>query len=313
MIRRPIGASLMMLHQPVILLFGKNGQVGFELQKTLSPLGVMHALGRQECDLADLSQTRNIVRQFRPDIIVNASAYTAVDKAESEPQMAHLINVAVPGMLAEEAAATGALLIHYSTDYVFDGTQPGWYTEDHPPNPQSVYGASKLAGENGITATGCRNLIFRTSWVFGVHGGNFAKTILRLAKERDSLKVIADQHGAPTSAHLIADITAQIIVRYWNAVNRENFPYGIYHLVAAGETTWYDYAKYVIEYAEKTGIALRLKSSAIEAIPGTDYPLPAPRPANSKLDSGKLRKTFGLILPDWQQDLERVLAQIVMN
>ncbi len=303
----------MILQKPVILLFGKNGQVGFELQRALSPLGVVHAFDRQDCDLANLSQVREIVRQLQPDIIVNASAYTAVDKAESESQIAYLINAAVPSALAEEAASLGALMVHYSTDYVFDGMQPGWHVEDDVPNPQSVYGTSKLAGESGIAATGCRNLIFRTSWVFGAHGGNFAKTILRLAKERESLSVIADQHGAPTSAHLIADVTAQVIVRYWNEANRERFPYGIYHLVAAGETTWYEYAKYVIAYAEKAGIALRLKSSAIEAIPSISYPLPAPRPSNSKLDSGKLRKTFGLILPDWHQDMAHVLAQIITD
>ncbi|WP_239292774.1 dTDP-4-dehydrorhamnose reductase [Candidatus Nitrotoga sp. 1052] len=302
---------MMILQKPVILLFGKNGQVGFELQRALSPFGLVHAFGRQDCDLANLSQVREIVRQLRPDIIVNASAYTAVDKAESEPQIAYLINATVPSVLAEEAASIGALIVHYSTDYVFDGMQSGWYVEDDIPNPQSVYGTSKLAGENGIAAAGCRNLIFRTSWVFGAHGGNFAKTILRLAKERESLRVIADQHGAPTSAHLIADVTAQVIVRYWNEVNRESFPYGIYHLVAAGETTWYEYAKYVIAYAEKTGIALRLKSSAIEAIPSIDYPLPAPRPSNSKLNSGKLRKTFGLILPDWHQDMVPVMEKII--
>ncbi len=303
----------MILQKPVILLFGKNGQVGFELQRALSPFGVVHAFGRQDCDLTNLSQVREIVRQMRPDIIVNASAYTAVDKAESEPQIAYLINAAVPGVLAEEAASIGALIVHYSTDYVFDGRLTGWYVEDDIPNPQSVYGTSKLAGESGIAATGCRNLIFRTSWVFGAHGGNFAKTILRLAKERESLSVIADQYGAPTSAHLIADVTAQVIVQYWNEVNRESFPYGIYHLVAAGETTWYEYAKYVIAYAEKAGITLRLKSSAVEAIPSINYPLPAPRPSNSKLDSGKLRKTFGLIPPDWRQDMVHVLAKIITD
>lgn len=301
----------MILQKPVILLFGKNGQVGFELQRALSPLGLVHAFGRQDCDLANLSQVREIVRQLSPDIIVNASAYTAVDKAESEPQVAYVINAAVPSALAEEAASIGALLVHYSTDYVFDGKRSGWYVEDDIPNPQSVYGASKLAGENGIAAVGCRNLIFRTSWVFGAHGGNFAKTILRLAKERESLNVIDDQYGAPTSAHLIADVTAQVIAQYWNEVNRESFPYGIYHLVAAGETTWYDYAKYVIAYAEKAGIELRLKSSAIEAIPSINYPLPAPRPSNSKLDSGKLRKTFDLTLPDWHQDMMPVLEKII--
>ncbi|CAH1198308.1 dTDP-4-dehydrorhamnose reductase [Candidatus Nitrotoga sp. BS] len=301
----------MMLQKPVVLLFGKNGQVGFELQKTLSSLGLVHAFGRQDFDLADLSQVREIVRQLRPDIIVNASAYTAVDKAESEPQITYLINATIPSVLAEEAASVGALIVHYSTDYVFDGLQSGWYVEDDIPNPQSVYGTSKLAGESGITAASCRNLIFRTSWVFGAHGGNFAKTILRLAKERESLSIIADQHGAPTSAHLIADVTAQVIARYWNEVNRESFPYGIYHLVAAGETTWYEYAKYVITYAEKLGIELRLKSTAIEAIASTDYPLPAPRPSNSKLDSEKLRKTFGLVLPDWHKDMAHVLEQII--
>lgn len=301
----------MILQKPVILLFGKNGQVGFELQKTLSQFGLVHAFGRQDCDLANLSQIREIVRQLRPDTIVNASAYTAVDKAESDPQIAYLINAAVPSVLAEEAASVGALIVHYSTDYVFDGMQPGGYGEDDIPNPQSVYGTSKLAGENGIAAAGCRNLIFRTSWVFGAHGGNFAKTIFRLAKKRESLSVIADQYGAPTSAHLIADVTAQVIARYWNEVDRESFPYGTYHLAAAGETTWYDYAKYVIAYAEKKGVKLRLKSTVIKAIPSIDYPLPAPRPSNSKLDCGKLQKTFGLILPDWHQDMAHVLEKII--
>ncbi|MEO6423688.1 MAG: dTDP-4-dehydrorhamnose reductase [Candidatus Nitrotoga sp.] len=302
---------MMILQKPVILLFGKNGQVGFELQTALSLFGLVHAFGRQDCDLANLSQVREIVRQMRPDIIVNASAYTAVDKAESEPQIAHLINATVPSLLADEAASLGALIVHYSTDYVFDGMQSGWYIEDDIPNPQSVYGASKLAGESGIAAAGCRNLIFRTSWVFGAHGGNFAKTILKLAKDRESLRVIADQYGAPTSAHLIADVSAQIIARYWSKVNRESFPYGTYHLVAAGETTWYDYAKCVIAYAEKRGVALLLKANAIEAIPSIDYPLPAPRPPNSRLDSGKLRKTFGLTIPDWHQDMVHVLEKII--
>lgn len=302
---------MMILRKPVILLFGKNGQVGFELQETLSLIGLVHAFGRQDCDLSNLSLVREIVRKVRPDIIVNASAYTAVDKAESEPQIAHLINATLPSLLAEEAASLGALIVHYSTDYVFDGKKSGWYVEDDVPNPQSVYGTSKLAGESGIAEAGCRNLIFRTSWVFGVHGGNFAKTILKLAKDRESLRVIADQHGAPTSAHLIADVSAQIIARYWSEVNRESFPYGTYHLVAAGKTTWYDYAKCVIAYAESRGVALRLKSNAIEAIPSIDYPLPAPRPPNSKLDSGKLRKTFGLTIPDWHQDMVHVLEKII--
>ncbi|MBK8570999.1 MAG: sugar nucleotide-binding protein [Nitrosomonadales bacterium] len=203
----------MILQKPVILLFGKNGR-WLRVAKALSPLGLVLPLADKIAIWLVYRKWR-IVRQLRPDIIVNASAYTAVDKAESEPQAAYLINAAVPSALAEEAAAIDALLIHYSTDYVFDGMQAGWYVEDDIPNPQSVYGASKLAGENGIAAVGCRNLIFRTSWVFGAHGGNFAKTILRLAKERESLNVIADQYGAPTSAHLIADVTAQVIVRYW--------------------------------------------------------------------------------------------------
>lgn len=301
----------MLLREPVILLFGKNGQVGFELQKALSPFGVVHALGRQDCDLVNLLHVREMVRQIRPDIIVNASAYTAVDKAESESKIAYGMNADVPSVLAEEVVSLGGLLVHYSTDYVFDGLQSGWYAENDIPNPQSVYGKSKLAGESGIAASGCRYLIFRTSWVFGTHGENFAKTILRFAKERKSLRVVADQHGAPTSAQLIADVSTQIIARYWNDVDRDIFPYGIYHLVASGETTWYEYAKFVIAYAEMTGSVLLLKSDGIQPIPGTDYPLPAPRPFNSRLDSTKLRRTFGQVLPEWQLGLIQALKNLL--
>ena len=301
----------MLLQKPVILLFGKNGQVGFELQRSLSGFSELYALGRQDCDLSNLLRVREIVRQIRPDIVVNASAYTAVDKAEREPQIAYGINADVPGVIAEEVASLGGLFVHYSTDYVFDGLHPGWYTEDVTPNPQSVYGKTKLAGERRIASSGCHYLIFRTSWVFGSHGENFAKTILRLARERDSLSIVADQHGAPTSAYLIADVSSRIVARYWNAEDRDDFPYGIYNLVAKGETTWYEYAKFVVDCAGKNGIALRLNSNAIKAIPSSDYPVAASRPLNSKLDSGKLRKTFGLTLPDWRTDMLRVLKAIV--
>lgn len=302
-----------MIHKPIILLLGKNGQVGFELQKILPYHGVMYAFGREDFDLSDLSYLREVVRNICPDVVVNASAYTAVDKAESESQVAYGINAGVPELLAKELAISGGLLVHYSTDYVFDGLKSGWYTESDIPNPQSVYGKSKFAGECQIALSGCRYLIFRTSWVFGTHGGNFAKTILRLAKERECLNVVADQHGAPTSASLSADVSSQILARYWQESDRDCFPYGVYHLTAIGETNWYEYAKFVVDYARKEGVVLHLQPSAIKAITSSDYPVAAQRPGNSRLDCGKLRRTFGLTLPDWQVDMACVLKKIISD
>ncbi|WP_439670939.1 dTDP-4-dehydrorhamnose reductase [Cupriavidus necator] len=295
---------------PTVLVTGSNGQVGFELRRSLAPLGKVVALDRSGCDLSRPDDIRRVVREYRPDVIVNPAAYTAVDKAETDVDLAFAINGIAAGILAEEARALGSLLVHYSTDYVFDGTKVGAYVESDAVNPQSVYGKSKLAGEQAIAATGAQALILRTCWVAGAHGGNFAKTMLRLGRERDSLRVIADQFGAPTMAALIADVTAQIVARHWLFGDRQVFASGIYHLAAAGETTWHAYATEVLRYAAANGVELKVDPARIEAIPATAYPLPAPRPANSRLDTGKLRQTFGIHFPDWQQGVHFLLDQI---
>ncbi len=293
-----------------ILLLGKDGQVGWELQRSLAPLGELTAWGRQQCDLADLASLRDQVRSLAPDVIVNAAAYTAVDRAETDAQRAFRINAEAPGILAQQAARRNAWLVHYSTDYVFDGEKAEPYREEDSPNPLSVYGASKLAGERAIAQSGCRHLIFRTSWVFAARGGNFAKTMLRLAGEREQLRVIADQVGAPSSAELIADVTALCLYRIAQAAS-EKTRSGLYHLSAAGETSWYDYARFLLETARGMGVALLCPPGGIEPIPATAYPVAARRPVNSRLDTAKLRQTFGLHLPPWQTHVERMLAEIL--
>lgn len=293
-----------------ILLTGKNGQVGFELQRALAPLGEVVAVDQQECDLSNPEAIRKLVAEVAPQVIVNPAAYTAVDKAEAEPALAQAINGAAPGVFGEEAARLGALVIHYSTDYVFDGTQNGAYGESDAPNPQSVYGKTKLAGEQALQASGADHLIFRTSWVFGAHGANFAKTMLRLASERESLKIVADQFGAPTSAALLADVTAQVLSQF-KRQGRVGFPFGLYHLVAGGSTTWHEYAQMVVRSALASGKPLKLKAEDVLPIGTSEYPLPAPRPANSRLDTSYLRQTFGLELPAWQNGLGHVLQQIL--
>ena len=293
-----------------ILLTGKNGQVGFELQRALAPLGEVIAVDHDECDLASPEAIRRLVREIKPDIIVNPAAYTAVDKAESDQDLAAAVNAIAPGVFGEEAAQLGALVIHYSTDYVFDGNKTGAYSEDDNSNPQSIYGKTKLAGEQALQQSSADHLIFRTSWVFGAHGGNFAKTMLRLAVDRDSLNVVADQYGAPTSAALIADITAQIIGQFQKQ-GRAAFPFGTYNLVANGVTTWHEYAQTVIRAAHAAGQPLKLQPESILPITTADYPVPAPRPANSRLNTRKLQDTFGLHLPDWHNGLRHVLQQIL--
>lgn len=293
-----------------ILITGKNGQVGFELQRALAPLGEIIAVDQADCNLVDRSALRALVQTTRPDIIVHPAAYTAVDKAESEPDLAFAINGAAPGVLGEEAAKLGALMVHYCTDYVYDGTRQGFYQEDDTPNPQSVYGKTKLAGTQALRQSTDKHLIFRTCWVFGAHGANFVKTMLKLATDRETLNVVADQFGGPTSAALIADITAQVIGQYQRA--RENqFPFGLYHLAAGGVTTWCDFAKTVIEAGHRAGNPLKLSPENIRPITTAEYPLPAPRPANSRLATHKLQKTFGLRLPPWQEGLDHVLQQIL--
>ena len=296
---------------PTVLVTGCNGQVGFELQRALAPLGRVIALDRTGCDLTRPDEIRRVARTFRPDVIVNPAAYTAVDKAEADAEMAFAINGNAPGVLAEEAKALGSLLVHYSTDYVFAGRGDTPFVESDAVGPQSVYGRSKLAGEQAVLASGATALVLRTCWVAGAHGGNFAKTMLKLGRERDSLRVIADQFGAPTTASLIADITAQIVARFWLFGERSAFPGGIYHLAAAGETTWHGYAVEVLTYAARKGVDFKVDLDSIEAIPATAYPVPAPRPLNSRLDTRKLRDTFGIHLPDWQQGIHFLLDQIL--
>lgn len=295
-----------------ILLTGKCGQVGFELQRALACLGEVRAVDQADCDLADVSAIRELVRLSKPDVIVNPAAYTAVDKAESEPDLAHAVNAVTPAVLAEEAKTLGAWIVHYSTDYVFDGSKLGTYVEDDATNPQSVYGRTKRAGEIALQSSGVRHLIFRTGWVVGAHGHNFSKTILRLGADRESLNVVADQYGAPTSAALLADVTAQLI-RQRQCKGEENFPFGLYHLVAGGETNWCDYARFVVSEARTLGRALKLLPDSIHAISSAEYPLPAKRPANSRLDTRKLRSEFGLELPDWRSGVRHVLRQILVN
>lgn len=292
------------------LLTGKNGQVGFELQRALAPLGEVVAVDRSACDLADPDAILALIAGLRPDVIVNPAAYTAVDRAESDETVARAINAIAPGVIGEAARAIGAVVVHYSTDYVFDGTGEGAYRESDTPNPQSVYGRTKLAGEQALQASGADHLIFRTSWVFGAHGGNFAKTMLRLASERDVLKVVADQYGAPTPAALLADATAQVLGRLQRE-DRNGFPFGLYHLVADGVTTWHAYAQAVVSAAAAAGKPLKIAAADIEAIPTSAYPVPAPRPANSRLNTDQFRQAFGLRLPPWEEGLAHVLQQLL--
>ena len=295
-----------------ILLFGKGGQVGWELQRSLAPLGDLISLefdSTDHCgDFTVLTGLAETVRRVKPDIIVNAAAHTAVDKAESEPELARTINALAPGVLADEAEKLGAWLIHYSTDYVFNGNGTTPWKETDTTDPLSVYGQTKLEGEQAV-ARCARHLIFRTSWVFAARGANFAKTMLRLAKERDQLKIIADQIGAPTGAELLADVTAQAIRTVQNRPDGQMLA-GLYHLAAAGETSWHGYAQFVIGYARQTGQPIRVQPEAIEAIPTSAYPTPAKRPHNSRLDTTKLQTTFGLPLPDWKDGVQRMLAEI---
>jgi dTDP-4-dehydrorhamnose reductase len=304
-------------HARRVLVTGKDGQVGNALQQTVAKLGTVFFLGRQDCDLTQPDSIRAAVARIRPDIIINPAAYTAVDKAESDSEAAFAVNAIAPAVLAEEAEKSNALLVHYSTDYVFDGKKDGAYSETDITNPQSVYGLSKLAGEDAIRRSGCQHFIFRTSWVFSAHGANFLKTILRLAGERDALRIVADQVGAPTSAELIAGTTSYVLESWMREVaglnGRRSDKLGTYHLVASGQTNWYEYAKYVTRSAAQLGMPLKLSSDQIEAIATADYPLPAARPANSCLDTAKLTSAFGLILPDWKIGLDATLNQLMRN
>lgn len=292
-----------------ILLLGKNGQLGWELQRSLAPLGDLIALASNSTDycgdlsqLADLAKT---VRSLRPDVIVNAAAYTAVDKAESECELVHTVNAQAPKLLAHEAALLGACLVHYSTDYVFDGSGQSPWVETDATAPLNVYGQTKLQGEQAIQASGCKHLIFRTSWVYAARGNNFAKTMLRLAQERERMTVINDQFGAPTGADLLADVSAHAIRQVWQQPEDG----GLYHLVASGETSWWAYANMVINTARQLCPDLTLTVKEITPVPATAFPTPALRPHNSRLNSNKLQTTFGLQLPPWQAGVERMLSE----
>lgn len=282
-----------------ILLTGIGGQVGWELQRALQPLGELVACDRRTLDLACTDRIRTVVRETRPAIIVNPAAYTAVDQAERESETAMAINGAAPRILAEEAKRLSALLIHYSTDYVFDGAKTAPYVETDPVAPLGVYGASKLAGELGILASGCEHLIFRTSWVYGLRGRNFLLTMLRLARERDELRVVDDQHGAPTWSRLIAEATAAAIARHRGQQ-------GIYHLAAAGATTWHGFASAIVAAAQARGMLER--ATPVRRIASADFPTPARRPANSRLDCTRLNADFGIRLPDWETQLDLCLS-----
>jgi len=293
-----------------ILLLGKNGQLGWELQRSLAPLGELIALDRHShryCgDLGNLNGLVKTVRDLQPNVIVNAAAYTAVDQAETDSEQAELINARAPKVLAEAAKTHGAWLVHYSTDYVFDGSGKRPWREDDAVKPLNVYGRTKLAGERAIQQSGCWHLIFRTSWVYAARGNNFAKTMLRLARERESLSVINDQFGSPTGADLLADVTAHAIR---TACYRQDLA-GLYHLVADGETTWFEYADYVLDFARDAGIPLKLAKDALRAIPASEYLTPARRPLNSRLNNEKFKSAFDLCLPKWQTGVERMLTEI---
>jgi len=294
-----------------ILLLGKNGQVGWELQRSLAPLGELVALdsaSREMCgDFSDPAELARTVRRVAPDVIVNAAAYTAVDKAESDAELARTVNALAPGALAEEAMRAKSLLVHYSTDYVFDGSGDKPWLESDATAPLNVYGATKLQGEQLIRQSGCRHLILRTSWVYGARGGNFIRTMLKLAQERDSLNVIDDQVGAPTGADLLADVTAHAV----RAAQQLPEVSGLYHLVAGGETSWHGYARFVIDFAARSGIDIKVAPDAINAVPTSAFPTPARRPHNSRMDTTKLKNTFGLYLPDWRVGVARMLSEVL--
>lgn len=293
-----------------ILLLGKNGQVGWELQRALSTMGEVIALGRHSAnglcgDLTNIEGLRETIRQVAPDIIVNAAAYTSVDKAESDKQVATLINATAVQVIAEEASSLGSWLVHYSTDYVFGGTGEKAWCETDAVAPANAYGATKLAGERAIVESGCKHLIFRTSWVYGTRGENFAKTMLKLAQSRTELKIIADQIGAPTGADLIADVTTIAIRRACQTPEVS----GIYHLAASGSTSWYEYAKLVIDFGLAHGLALVTES--VMPISTSEYPTPACRPLNSRLDTESICKTFSIHLPEWQSGVIRMLKEVL--
>ena len=294
-----------------ILLLGKNGQVGWELRRALASLGDLVALGRDsttfKADFCQPDAMAATVRALRPDIIVNAAAYTDVDRAESEAALAHAVNVIAPAALAHEAATLGATLVHFSTDYVFDGSGSAPRDEGAPTAPLNVYGATKLEGEQAIRASGCHHLILRTSWVHSAHGSNFAKTLLHLAAEREHLEIVDDQIGAPTGADLLADVTAHAL----RSVQRQPSLAGTYHVTASGETSRHAYAQFVIEQARAQSHPVKVAADAIRPVPTSTFRSPTRRPLNSRLDTRKLQACFGLCLPPWQEGVERLLIEVL--
>ena len=304
---------------PGILLFGADGQVGWELRRSLGEIRKVLPLTRLLVDLGDAPSIRAAIRDMQPDAIVNAAAYTAVDKAETEQDLAFAINARAPAVMAEAAQAAGIPLIHYSSDYVYNGRKAGKYVESDATDPQSAYAHSKLAGDAAVLASGAKAVILRTSWVYAARGANFLKTMLRLGHERDSLRVVSDQIGAPTSAELLADVTAKVLLHIFSRKTSEDngtllasseAPYGVYHCAPAGETSWHGDAVFVISEARKLGVELKLAPEHIEAITTEQYPLPAPRPKNSRLDCSKLERTFALQLPPWQLHVSRTLKEL---
>ena len=292
-----------------ILVTGNKGQVGFELMKTLAPLGKVIGVDIKECDLAQSAMIDALLDRVKPDIIVNPAAYTAVDNAESEPTVAHAINAQAPKTLARQASRRNIPIIHFSTDYIFDGTKEEAYVEEDQANPKSVYGNTKWLGEEAVRSNAAKHVILRTSWVFGAHGVNFLKTMLKLSKERDKMSIVSDQVGAPTSARMLAEVTAEIVKQLLHEFSYRK--YGTYHLVADGETSWYGYAKYVVERANVLGMETKLTAANIKAIKTKDFPLPAVRPANSRLDNSKVKETFGISLPTWQSEVDLVLNELI--
>ncbi len=300
-----------------ILLTGKNGQVGYELVRHLAATNhELVSVGSADCNLSKPAAIRDLIQTVKPDVLINPAAYTAVDRAESEPDLAKAINADAPQVMASELKKTGGLLVHFSTDYVFDGHKTTPYTELDTTNPQSVYGQTKLQGEHAITASGVDHVILRTSWVFGAHGNNFLKTMLRLATERDELRVVNDQFGAPTSARFLAQMVTQMLTRLGSgkvsdkeAADRAALT-GLYHCSCSDRTSWYDYAKFAIEISRANGIKLKLQPNNLIPIPASEYPTPAARPANSVLDNTKLGKTCGIERPDWQSEVEQVIQAL---
>jgi dTDP-4-dehydrorhamnose reductase len=303
------------LAMPKIVLLGPQGQLGWELQRALAPVGDLVVLPRLDAagttlgDLAQPDALQAALRKLRPDVVVNAAAYTAVDKAEADADLARTVNAISPGAIAVVMAELGGWLLHYSTDYVFDGSGDQPRDEAAATNPQNVYGRTKLEGEARIRAAGCRHLIFRTSWVHAARGGNFARTMLRLAAEREALTVIDDQVGAPTGADLLADVSAHALRRALG----DGAVAGTYHAVASGETSWCSYARHVLAFARGAGVVLKAGPDAVQPIPTSQYPTPARRPLNSRLDTRKLRDTFGLQLPDWRIGVDRMLAEVLQR